>query len=89
MSRSHDDFETVIRLLEEKERDLELTAQIGKELLEHNQVLQTKVADLEADIKLANESLAQINHELHQKNELVAVLTSDLDEHSENGELNI
>lgn len=86
MSRSHDDLENLIRLLEEKERDLELTAHIGKELLEHNQVLQTKVADLEADIKLASESLAQITYELHQKNELVTVLTSDLEERSENGE---
>lgn len=80
MSQSHDNYESVIRLLDEKERDLELSATIGKELLEQNQELQVKVADLELEVKLANESLAQIQHELHKKNKLVAILTNDLDE---------
>lgn len=85
---THDnDIERVTRLLEEKERDLELTAQIGKELLEQNQILERKVNELETDIKTANENLAQLSHELHQKNDLVAILTSDLDDSSENGKI--
>lgn len=85
MTRAYDDIEAVTRLLEEKEKDLELTVQIGKELLTQNNALESKITELEADLKASNEDRAQLVHELHKKNELIAVLTNDSDEGSENG----
>lgn len=86
MTRSSDDIEVVTRLLEEKENDLQLTIQIGKELLEQNQQLENRVQELETELKLSNDNLSQLSHELHQKNELVAILTNDIDDNSsENG----
>nr|XP_014089572.2 trafficking kinesin-binding protein milt isoform X2 [Bactrocera oleae] len=84
MTRAYDDIEAVTRLLEEKEKDLELTVQIGKELLTQNNALESKITELEADLKASNEDRAQLVHELHKKNELIAVLTNDSDEGSEN-----
>ncbi|KAH8405180.1 hypothetical protein KR222_007481 [Zaprionus bogoriensis] len=80
MTRAYDDIEAVTRLLEEKEKDLELTVQIGKELLTQNNGLEARVSDLEADLKSANDDRAQLLHELHKKNELIAVLTNDADD---------
>ncbi|EDV30636.1 uncharacterized protein Dana_GF14960, isoform A [Drosophila ananassae] len=80
MTRAYDDIEAVTRLLEEKEKDLELTVQIGKELLTQNNALEARVADLEADLKSANDDRAQLVHELHKKNELISVLTNDADD---------
>lgn len=87
MTHTYDDKEAVTRLLEEKEKDLELTVQIGKELLAQNNRLESRVSELESDLKAATESLAQFSHELHQKNELIGILTNDVDDSgSENGE---
>lgn len=83
MTRAYDDIEAVTRLLEEKEKDLELTVQIGKELLTQNTRLEHRVADLESDVKTANESLAQLAYDLHTKSSLLAALTNDDDVSSE------
>ncbi|XP_017134455.1 trafficking kinesin-binding protein milt isoform X2 [Drosophila elegans] len=80
MTRAYDDIEAVTRLLEEKEKDLELTVQIGKELLTQNNALEARVADLETDLKASNDDRAQLVHELHKKNELISVLTNDADD---------
>ncbi|XP_065085625.1 trafficking kinesin-binding protein milt isoform X3 [Ochlerotatus camptorhynchus] len=84
MTRAYDDIDAVTRLLEEKEKDLELTVQIGKELLTQNTSLENRVAELEQELKSTNENLAQLAHELHQKNELIGILTNDTDDSSEN-----
>ncbi|XP_055549600.1 trafficking kinesin-binding protein milt isoform X3 [Wyeomyia smithii] len=84
MTRAYDDIDAVTRLLEEKEKDLELTVQIGKELLTQNTALENRVAELEQELKSTNENLAQLAHELHQKNELIGILTNDADDSSEN-----
>lgn len=83
MTRAYDDIEAVTRLLEEKEKDLELTVQIGKELLTQNTRLENRVADLESDLKTANENLAQLSYDLHTKSSLLAALTNDDDVSSE------
>ncbi|XP_015035466.2 trafficking kinesin-binding protein milt isoform X1 [Drosophila pseudoobscura] len=80
MTRAYDDIEAVTRLLEEKEKDLELTVQIGKELLTQNNALEARVTDLEADLKSSNDDRSQLLHELHKKNELISVLTNDADD---------
>lgn len=87
MTRAYDDIDAVTRLLEEKEKDLELTVQIGKELLTQNTHLENRVAELEQELKNTNENLAQLAHELHQKNELIGILTNDVDDSSENGKV--
>lgn len=85
MTRAYDDIEAVTRLLEEKEKDLELTVQIGKELLTQNNALEARVTDLETDLKSANDDRAQLLHELHKKNELISVLTNDADDGTDAG----
>lgn len=88
MTRAYDDIEAVTRLLEEKEKDLELTVQIGKELLTQNNALEARVSDLETDLKASNDDRAQLLHELHKKNELISVLTNDADDATDAGKLN-
>lgn len=83
MTRTFDDPEAISRLLEEKEKDLELTVQIGKELLAQNNQLESRVAELEAELSKTSENLNQLTHDLQQKNELINVLTNDLDDGSE------
>ncbi|KAK0160767.1 hypothetical protein PV328_008138 [Microctonus aethiopoides] len=80
MTKTYNDIEAVTRLLEEKEKDLELTARIGKELLTHNQKLETNVNALEAELKSANEKITQLSHELIKKTELIQILTNDVEE---------
>ena len=64
----------------QKEKDLELTARIGKELLTHNQKLESNVNALEAELKTANEKITQLSHELIKKTELIQILTNDVDD---------
>ncbi|KAG5892244.1 hypothetical protein JTB14_014614 [Gonioctena quinquepunctata] len=80
MTKTYDDIEAVTRLLEEKEKDLELTARIGKELLLGNNKLENTVASLETDLKAAHEKITQLSHEIHKKTELIQILTNDMDE---------
>lgn len=87
MTRAYDDIEAVTRLLEEKEKDLELTVQIGKELLSQNTRLENRVAELEGDLKSANENLSQLSYDLHTKSALLAALTNDEDGSSEASKL--
>jgi len=88
MNQSDDDLHKKIKLLsqelEEKEKDLLLSAQIGKELLEKNSKLEDKIYELETDLKSANENIEQLSYQLSQKNDLINILTID-DCGSENG----
>lgn len=88
MTRTYDDIEAVTRLLEEKEKDLELTVQIGKELLTQNTRLENRVAELEGEVKVANENLAQLTYEVHTKSALLAALTNDEEAGSESSKWN-
>ncbi len=51
MTRAYHDVEAVTRLLAEKEKDLELAAKIGQELLERNRFLDDKVQQLEVQVR--------------------------------------
>lgn len=77
MTRTYDDIEAVTRLLEEKEKDLELTAHIGKDLLAENTRLKKQVEELENDVKITNEHCIQLKYELNTKCNLLAALTND------------
>lgn len=65
---------------------MELTARIGKELLQQNNKLEASVSSLESELRTANEKLTQLNHEIIKKTELIQILTNDMDDASpENG----
>ena len=57
MTKTYNDIEAVTRLLEEKERDLELAARIGQTLLEKNKELLQRNEDLEEQLAEANEKV--------------------------------
>ncbi|XP_044755678.1 trafficking kinesin-binding protein milt isoform X2 [Coccinella septempunctata] len=80
MTKTYDDIEAVTRLLEEKEKDLELTARIGKELLQSNNKLENTIAYLENDHRAALEKITQLTHECQKKTELIQILTNDMDD---------
>lgn len=70
----------VVFVCTQKEKDIELTARIGKELLNNNQKLEVTVANLESELKTANEKITQLLHELLKKTELIQILTNDVDD---------
>ncbi|KAL0841965.1 hypothetical protein ABMA28_014191 [Loxostege sticticalis] len=80
MTKTYNDIEAVTRLLEEKEKDLELTAHIGKELLATIGQLEARVADLEGELRNARDHITQLRHELNTKSDLLQVLTDDTEE---------
>jgi trafficking kinesin-binding protein 1 len=86
MNRSDDELQKLKSILEEKERDLLLSASIGKELLEKNSKLDDNIIDLQAELQIANENLEQLNYQLSQKNDLINILTRDDECGSQNGE---
>lgn len=86
MNHNNDDLRKLQSILEEKDRDLLLSASIGKELLDKNSKLEDKIVDLETDLRGANENLEQLSYQLSQKNDLITILTSDDECNSENGE---
>lgn len=87
MNHNDDDLRKLQSILEEKDRDLLLSASIGKELLEKNTTLEDKIVDLQTELRGANENLEQLNYQLSQKNDLINILTSDDECGSENGEM--
>lgn len=64
----------------QKEKDLELTARIGKELLTGNQTLEARVGLLETELKTVNERYTQASYELQKKNDLIKILSNDADD---------
>lgn len=85
MNQGDDDCKKkLLKELEEKEKDLILSAQIGKELLEKNNKLEDRNHELESELRIASESIEQLSYQLNQKNDLIQVLTND-DCGSENG----
>ncbi|XP_077485593.1 uncharacterized protein LOC144096640 [Amblyomma americanum] len=76
MTRTYSDPEALTRLLEEKERDLELAAHIGQGLLREKQQLVCRSDALEAELLQAQEALTQLRHELALKASLLEVYTA-------------
>lgn len=85
MNQNDDDLQKLQSILEDKERDLLLSASIGKELLEKNTKLEDKIIDLQSELRGANENLEQLSYQLTQKNDLITILTTDDECTSENG----
>lgn len=57
----------------QKEKDLELTARIGKELLTANGRLEARVTALEGELRSARDHITQLRHDLNAKTDLLQV----------------
>lgn len=79
MNQSDDDLEKLKLILKEKERDILLSASIGKDLLEKKTKLEDNIAALQTSLIGANENIEQLSYQLNQKSELINILTSDED----------
>ena len=65
-----------------------MTVHRGKELLSQNTHLEKRIIELESELRGANESIAQLSHELVQKTELINILTENEETLIENGKSN-
>ncbi|XP_033831643.2 trafficking kinesin-binding protein 1-like [Periophthalmus magnuspinnatus] len=83
MTKTYNDIDAVTRLLEEKERDLELAAKIGQSLLKKNQALTEQNDYLEEQVAQITEEVAQLHHELNLKDELLQFYTSAAEDSEE------
>uniref|UniRef100_A0A9J8B6X8 Uncharacterized protein n=1 Tax=Cyprinus carpio carpio TaxID=630221 RepID=A0A9J8B6X8_CYPCA len=83
MTKTYNDIDAVTRLLEEKERDLELAARIGQSLLKRNHVLSEQNEYLEEQVGTIREEVAQLHHELYLKDELLQFYTNAVEESEE------
>ena len=75
MTKTYNDIEAVNRLLEEKERDLELAARIGQTLLTKNQELVDKNENLEEQLSSVVDKVKQLKHEVILKDGLLQAFT--------------
>ena len=82
MTRTYNDMDALMQLLEEKERDLELAARIGQTLLSRNQNVAEQNELLEEKLALALEEASQLRHEVTKKEQLLRIYRED--EFSEN-----
>ncbi|XP_015265955.1 PREDICTED: trafficking kinesin-binding protein 1 isoform X5 [Gekko japonicus] len=80
MTKTYNDIDAVTRLLEEKERDLELAARIGQSLLKKNKSLTERNELLEEQVEHIREEVSQLRHELSMKDELLQFYTSAAEE---------
>lgn len=67
MTKTYDDNDAYILLLQEKEVDLELAARIGQDLLKQNKQLKDSVKNLEDQLAKSQNDLQQLRHELASK----------------------
>ncbi|XP_070570842.1 trafficking kinesin-binding protein 1-like isoform X10 [Ptychodera flava] len=79
MTKTYHDIDAVTRLLEEKEKDLELAAKIGQTLLQRNKTLELQNEQLEEQLTVATEKNAQLSHEIQMKTDLLQIYTNEVD----------
>ncbi|XP_076006493.1 trafficking kinesin-binding protein 1 [Genypterus blacodes] len=80
MTKTYSDIDAVTRLLEEKERDLELAARIGQSLLKKNKALSERNEVLEEQVGHMREEVSQLRHDLSMKDELLQFYTTAAEE---------
>ncbi|XP_033981254.1 trafficking kinesin-binding protein 1-like isoform X1 [Trematomus bernacchii] len=83
MTKTYNDIDAVTRLLEEKERDMELAARIGQSLLKKNRTLTEQNDYLEERVGQITEEVAQLHHELNLKDELLQFYTNAIESEDE------
>uniref|UniRef100_A0AAF5DFC0 HAP1 N-terminal domain-containing protein n=1 Tax=Strongyloides stercoralis TaxID=6248 RepID=A0AAF5DFC0_STRER len=77
--RMEDEVIKVIRMLEEKERDLELAAKIGKSLLEQNQELKERNSFLHDSLTKNSETINELKHQVKYKEKLIRSIKKEDD----------
>ncbi|XP_066977541.1 trafficking kinesin-binding protein milt isoform X9 [Macrobrachium rosenbergii] len=82
MTKTYNDIDAVTRLLQEKEKDLELAAKIGQQLLARNKALEERNAILDGELSAASDKITQLTHNLQMKTELLQIYTNDVDDAS-------
>lgn len=82
MTKTYNDIDAVTRLLQEKEKDLELAAKIGQQLLARNKSLEERNAILDAELSTAGDRITQLSHNLQIKTDLLQIYTNDVDDSS-------
>lgn len=82
MTKTYDDIEAVTKLLDEKEKDLELAATIGQQLLEKNQQLDSKIEFLEKELHETVENVNQLRYEIVLKDNLLKTFIESENESS-------
>ncbi|XP_077454954.1 trafficking kinesin-binding protein 1-like isoform X3 [Stigmatopora argus] len=80
MTKTYSDIDAVTRLLEEKERDLELAARIGQSLLKKNKTLSERNELLEEQVEHIREEVSQLRHDVSVKDELLQFYTTAAEE---------
>lgn len=71
MTKTYDDNDAYLLLLQEKEVDLELAARIGQDLLKQNKQLRESIKNLEDELQRRQEDVQQLKHELASKTSLL------------------
>lgn len=77
MSKTYNDLDAILQLLQEKEKDLELAARIGQSLLERNKQLLAKTQAFENLVSECDEKETQLQHEVSMKTELLQKFIKD------------
>lgn len=77
MTKTYYDIEAVTKLLEEKERDLELAAVIGKHLVDKSQEFEEKIEYLERELEKTTEMVNQLKYQIQLKDNLLKIYESD------------
>lgn len=77
MTKTYNDIGAVTKLLEEKEKDLELAAKIGQTLLEQNKKLDDRIETLEEQLTVIDDQNTQLRHDLKLKSDLLKIYTDD------------
>ncbi|XP_072180845.1 trafficking kinesin-binding protein 1-like, partial [Diadema setosum] len=78
MTRTYNDIDAVTKLLEEKEKDLELAAKIGQSLLQQNKQLEARIELIEENLTVIGDQNTQLHHEIKLKNDLLRIYTNDI-----------
>ncbi|XP_063961132.1 trafficking kinesin-binding protein 1-like isoform X1 [Lytechinus pictus] len=80
MTKTYNDIDAVTKLLEEKEKDLELAAKIGQSLLQQNKQLEGRIELTEEQLTIIADQNTQFRHDLKLKDELLNIYTNDVDQ---------
>ena len=67
---------------QQKEKDLELAAKIGQQLLQRNKALEERNGILETEVTNSNDKITQLKHDLQMKTDLLQIYTNDVEDSS-------
>ncbi|CAL8094488.1 unnamed protein product [Calicophoron daubneyi] len=86
MTQTYEDLEAITSLLEEKQNDLELAAEIGKNLLAKNHELERRLSETEKKLVATEDTISQLKHNLSVKDSLLQIYSQnnhdDTDDHT-------